>query len=185
MALGLIELLAVIAPFNQLLNGDLKLMLFDNHLLLLGIMGLWLFIGLVSGFFPALYLSSLRPVKVLSGTFRSGKTARNIRRALVTFQFIIAIAVVGFTLFMNDQIEFMRNEDLGFKKENVVSIAIQDGADTNKISAMLNELQRVPNIISVTTGHTRPGKVWTGLISVEGKNGMEEHNFYRFLVNYD
>jgi len=86
---------------------------------------------------------------------------------------------------MNDQIEFMRNKNLGFKKENVVSIAIQDDADTDKIPALLNELRRLPDIISVTTGHTRPGKVRTGLISVEGKNGMEEHNFYRFLVSYD
>jgi putative ABC transport system permease protein len=184
-ALGLVELLAVVPPFNQLLNGNLKLTLFNNHFLLLGTLGLWLFIGLVAGFFPALYLSSLLPVRALSGTLSSGKAARHIRRALVTFQFIISIAVVGFTLFMNDQIEFMRNKDLGFKKENVVSIAIQDDADTDKIPALLAELRRLPDIISITTAHTRPGKVWTGLISVEGKNGMEEHNFYRFLVNYD
>jgi putative ABC transport system permease protein len=184
-ALGLVELLAVVPPFDQLLNGNLKLALFNNHFLLLGTLGLWLFIGLAAGFFPALYLSSLLPVKALSGRLRSGKAARHIRRALVTFQFIISIAVVGFTLFMNDQIEFMRSKDLGFKKENVVSIAIQDDADTDKIPALLDELRGLSDIISITTAHTRPGKVWTNLISVEGKNGMEEHNFYRFSVNYD
>jgi putative ABC transport system permease protein len=184
-ALGLVELIAVVPPFNQLLNGNLKLTLFNNHFLLLGILGLWLFIGLAAGFFPALYLASLLPVKALSGKLRSGKSGILVRRALVTFQFIISIAVVGFTLFMNDQIEFMRNKDLGFKKENVVSIAIQDDADADKIPALLDELRDLSSIISITTGHTRPGRVWTGLISVQGKNGMEEHNFYRFLVNYD
>jgi putative ABC transport system permease protein len=184
-ALGLVELISAVPPFNQLLNGNLKLTLFDNHFFLLGALVLWLFIGLAAGLFPAIYLSSLPPVKALSGALQSGKAARHIRRALVTFQFIISIAVVGFTLFMNEQIEFMRSKDLGFKQENVVTIAIQDDADTDNIPVLLNELRRIPDIISVTTGNTRPGRVWTGLISVEGKNGMEEHNFYRFLVNYD
>jgi len=184
-AVGLVELIAVVPPFNQLLNGNLKLALFNNYFLLFGTLGLWLFIGLLSGFFPALYLSSLLPVRALSGTLRSGKIGILVRRTLVTFQFVISISVVAFTVFMNDQIDFMRNKDLGFKKENVVTIGIHDDADTDKIPALLDELRRLPDIISLTTADTRPGKVGTNLISVEGKNGMEEHNFYRFMVNYD
>ena len=184
-ALGLVELLFAVPSLNQLLNGNLKLTLLSAPFLLLAATGLWLFIGIVAGFVPALYLSTLPPVKAISGTLRSGQAARHTRRALVTFQFIISMAVAGFTLFMNDQIDFMRSKDLGFIKENVISIAIQDEAPPDKIQALLNDVRSVPDTISVTTGHTRPGRVWTGLISVEGKNGMEEHNFYRFLVNYD
>jgi putative ABC transport system permease protein len=184
-AVGLVELIAVVPPFTQLLNGNLKLALFNNYFLLFGTLGLWLFIGLIAGFFPALYLSSLLPVRALSGTLRSGKVGILVRRTLVTFQFFVSIAVVAFTLFMNDQIEFMRNKELGFKKENVVSIAIHDDVDIEKIPALMDELRRLPSIISITTAHTRPGRAWTNLISVEGKNGMEEHNFYRFSVNYD
>jgi putative ABC transport system permease protein len=86
---------------------------------------------------------------------------------------------------MHVQIDFMRNRNMGFKKENVVSIKLHDDANFDKLPGVLEELRRHPDIISITTAHTRPGRAWTGLISVEGKNGMEEHNFYRFLVNYD
>ena len=174
------------APFfNQLLNGSLKLNLLNNPLFLYGILGLWLFVGLFSGLYPALYFSSILPLKTLVGTLKYAKSESLIRRSLVTFQFIISIAVAAFALFMNDQIDYMRNRQMGFEKENVVSIKLHDDANIDKIPAILAELRRHPDIISTTTAHTRPGQAWTGLISVEGKNGMEEHNFYRFLVNYD
>jgi putative ABC transport system permease protein len=79
----------------------------------------------------------------------------------------------------------MRNRDMGFRKENVVSIKLHDDANFDRIPAIIEELRRHPDIISITTAYTRPGRAWTNLISVEGKNGMEEHNFYRFAVNYD
>ncbi|MGD9178313.1 MAG: hypothetical protein PVJ35_10215, partial [Desulfobacterales bacterium] len=119
------------------------------------------------------------------GTLTYAKSESLIRRSLVTFQFIISIAVAVFAVFMHVQIDFMRNRNMGFKKENVVSIKLHDDANFDKLPGVLEELRRHPDIISITTAHTRPGRAWTGLISVEGKNGMEEHNFYRFLVNYD
>ena len=184
-ALALVELITIAPFFNQLFDGSLKLALFNDPFFLYGVMGLWLFVGLFSGLYPALYFSSILPVNALGETLKYGKSESLIRRSLVTFQFIISIAVAAFTLFMNDQIDYMRLRHLGFKKENLVSIKLHDDANFDKIPAILTELRRHPDIISITTAHTRPGTAWTGLISVESKNGMEEHNFYRFLVNYD
>jgi putative ABC transport system permease protein len=184
-ALGLVELITTAPFFNQLLNGSLKQDLFNDSFFLYGVLGLWLFVGLFSGLYPALYFSSTLPVNALGGRLSYGKSESLIRRSLVTFQFIISIAVAAFTLFMNDQIDYMRHRHLGFKKENVVAIKLHDDAKIENIPVILAELRRHPDIISITTAHTRPGKAWTGLISVEGQNGMEEHNFYRFLVNYD
>ena len=95
------------------------------------------------------------------------------------------MAVAVFALFMNDQIDYMRNRNMGFEEENVLSIKLHDDANFDKLPGILTELNRHPGIVSITTAHTRPGAAWTALISVEGKSGMEEHNFYRFLVNYD
>ena len=184
-AVTLVEVIMFAPFFNQLLNGSLKLNLLNNPFFLYGILGLWLFVGLFSGLYPALYFSSILPLKTLVGTLKYAKSESLIRRSLVTFQFIISIAVAAFALFMNHQIDYMRNRQMGFEKENVVSIKLHDDANIDKIPAILAELRRHPDIISTTTAHTRPGQAWTGLISVEGKNGMEEHNFYRFLVNYD
>jgi putative ABC transport system permease protein len=184
-ALGLVELITTAPFFNQLLDGSLKLDLFNDPFFLYGILGLWLLIGLFSGLYPALYFSSILPVNALCDTLKYAKSKSLIRRSLVTFQFIISVAVAAFALFMNDQIDYMRHRPLGFNKENVISIKIHDDANFDKIPAILAELRRYPDIISITTAHTNPGSAWTSLISVEGKNGMEEHNFYRFLVNYD
>ncbi|MGD9086143.1 MAG: ABC transporter permease [Desulfobacterales bacterium] len=184
-AMALVELMTTFPFFNQLLNGSLKLDLFNDPFFLYGILGMWLFVGLFSGLYPALYFSAIQPVKALGGSLKYAKNEPLIRRSLVTFQFIISMAVAVFALFMNDQIDYMRNRHTGFEKENVVSIKLHDDANFDKLPGILTELSRHPDIISVTTAHTRPGMAWTALISVEGKNGMEEHNFYRFLVNYD
>ena len=183
-AVALVELMTTVPFFNQLLNGSLKPGLFNDPFFLYGILGLWLLVGLFSGLYPALYFSAIQPVKAL-GSIKYAKSEPLIRRPLVTFQFIISMAVAVFALFMNDQIDYMRNRHTGFEKENVVSIKLHNDANFDKLPGILTELSRQPDIISVTTAHTRPGIAWTALISVEGKNGMEEHNFYRFLVNYD
>jgi putative ABC transport system permease protein len=184
-AVALVELIISAPFFNQLLNGALQPELLNNPFFLYGILVLWFFIGLFSGLYPALYFSSILPVNALCNTFTYAKSESLIRRSLVTIQFIISIAVAVFALYMNDQIDFMRNRPMGFNKENVISIKLHDDAKFDKLPGILKELRRHPDILAITTAHTRPGRVWTGLISVEGKNGMEEHNFYRLLVNYD
>ncbi len=184
-AVALVELTISAPFFKQLLNGSLQPDLLNNPFFIYGLLGLWLFIGLFSGLYPSLYFSSILPVKALCGTLTYAKSESLIRRSLVTFQFIISIAVAVFAVYMYVQIDYMRNRNMGFKKENVVSIKLHDDAKFDKIPSILEELRRHPHIISITTAHTRPGRAWTGLISVEGKNGMKEHNFYRFLVNYD
>jgi putative ABC transport system permease protein len=184
-AVALVELTAAVPIFNQLLNGSLKPDRFNDPFFFYGILGLWLFIGLFSGLYPALYFSAIQPVKALGSSLRHAKNEPLVRRSLVTFQFIISMAVAVFALFMNDQIDYMRNRNMGFEEENVVSIKLHDDANFDKLPGILTELKRHPDIVSATTAHTRPGAAWTALISVEGKSGMEEHNFYRFLVNYD
>lgn len=184
-AVAIVELIISAPFFNQLLNGSLQPDLLNNPLFIYGLLGLWLFIGLFSGLYPALYFSSIQPVKALGGTLTYAKSESLIRRSLVTFQFIISIAVAVFAVFMYVQIDYMRNRNMGFKKENVISIKLHDDANFDNLPSILKELRRHPDIISITTAHTRPGRAWTNLISVEGKNGMEVHNFYRFAVNYD
>jgi putative ABC transport system permease protein len=184
-AVALVELIMSAPFFKQLLNGALQPDLLNNAFFVYGLLALWFFIGLFSGLYPALYFSSIQPAKALGGTLTYAKSESLIRRSLVMFQFIISIAVAVFAVYMYVQIDYMRSRNMGFKKENVVSIKLHEDADVDKLPGILKELRRHPDITSITTAHTRPGKAWTNLISVEGKNGMEEHNFYRFLVNYD
>jgi putative ABC transport system permease protein len=184
-AFALVELIIHLPPFNELLNVELQHELINNPLLIVGSIALFIIIGILSGIYPAFYLSSIPPANALSGNLRPGKQGLFIRRSLVALQFIISITVVVVTLLMNDQINFMRNKDLGFKKENVVSIRLRDEDVIKSVPAIREELLKNPDIISVTTGNNRPGKPSTGLYRFEGQNGMEEHNFWVFWVDYE
>jgi len=174
-----------LTPFNQRLDLNLEPGMLFNPVLIAAVFGLFLLIGILSGIYPAFYLSSIRSVTAISGGFSSGRTGAQIRRILVTFQFVISIAVVVITLFMNRQVEFMRHRDLGFKKENVVSIRLRDNDVIPKIPAFKQELIQHPDIISVASGIGQPGAPNTGLYKFEGREGMEEHNFFVLWAGFD
>jgi putative ABC transport system permease protein len=98
---------------------------------------------------------------------------------------VISIGVVIITLFMNRQIEFMRSRDLGFKKENVVSVRLRDNDVIPKIPAFKQELIQHPDIISAATAVGQPGNPTTGLYKFEGRDGVEDHNFWVLWAGFD
>ena len=181
-AFALLRLSLMFIPFEQLLDYNVELNFLKNPYLVLGTLGLFLFIGLASGLYPAFYITSVLPAQVLSGTLKSGKKGLFIRRVLVTSQFTISMGVVVLMLFMKAQVDFMRNRDLGFKNENVVSIPIRDQSVIEAVPALKAELLKSPEIISVTTGGSVPGRTGTGLYMFKGKDGIEEHNFNVFWL---
>jgi putative ABC transport system permease protein len=177
--------LLFLTPFNQRLELNLETWMLLDPALITAVLGLFLLIGILSGIYPAFYLSSIRSVSAISGGFSSGRTGVQMRRILVTFQFVISIGVVIITLFMNRQIEFMRHRDLGFKKENVVSIRLRDNDVISKIQAFKQELIQHPDIISVATGIGQPGAPNTGLYRFESRESMEEHNYFVLWGGFD
>jgi putative ABC transport system permease protein len=174
-----------LTPLNQLLDLNLDKRMLFNPVLIAAVLGLFVLIGIVSGIYPAFYLSSIRSVTAVSVGFSSSRTEVRIRRILVTFQFVISIGVVIITLFMSRQIEFMRNRDLGFKKENVISIRLRDNDVIQKIAAFKQELIQHPDILSVATGIGQPGAPTTGLYKFEGRDSMEDHNFWVLWAGFD
>jgi putative ABC transport system permease protein len=181
----LVEIFQSIIPVERLLGFDMQVNLLKNPLLLTGILGLFVFIGLTSGLYPALHFSAILPTKALSGILRSGKKGLLIRRILVSSQFTISLGVIVLMLFMYDQVNFMRNKNLGFIKENVVSAQIQGPATEEKINTLKQELMSYPGVLSVTHGWNWPGRPSTGLYMFEGNEGIEEHNYYVLFVGYD
>ncbi len=120
---ALAELVLKITPFNDLINKNLQINLLGNLVLLGGSIIITILVGVISGFYPAFYLSHLAPISSLKGVMKKGKTGNFFRNALVSFQFIISITAVILTIFMREQIEFMQNLDLGFQKENIVTVS--------------------------------------------------------------
>lgn len=177
--------LIALNPLNRRLALNLEAGMLLNPVLIVLVLGLFILIGIVSGIFPAFYLSAIHSVTAITGGISSSRKGVQTRRILVAFQFVISIGVVILTLLMNRQIEFMRKRDLGFKKENVVLIRLRDNDVIQNIPAFKEDLIQHPDIISAATGIGRPGNPNTGLYRFEGRDGIEEHNFWVLWAGFD
>lgn len=150
LAFGIVAMLINVVGLGDLLGKQLVFDPIGDPIMSLGAIGVTIIIGIFSGLYPAFYLSSIAPVKALKGINKSGPGSMNMRKALVVFQFFISIAVIISTLLMKDQIEFIGNQDLGFTKDNVVIVNIQDTAVSNRIDFIKAELTKSPNVLGVT-----------------------------------
>jgi putative ABC transport system permease protein len=111
---------------NELSQRDLSLPLFSNFGLLLSITLGTIIIGVLSGLYPAAYLSSFRPIKVLKGLPHTGANKGTLRNILVVVQFTCAIFLMIVTIFAVRQLSFMQRKDPGFSRDQVVSIPLDD-----------------------------------------------------------
>ncbi|MGH7601128.1 MAG: FtsX-like permease family protein, partial [bacterium] len=167
LALLLVELF--LPAFNQLSGKNLAMDYRDPRLVL-GFTVIILATGLVAGSYPALYLSSFKPVKVLKGMMESGTQGSRFRKALVVTQFSLSVILMIGAAVVYQQLEYMRNKKLGFEKENLVYVPAKENAGA-KYEAFKNELLQEPNIIGVTAQGSLPMfSVNSGTVSWEGKD---------------
>ena len=127
----------------------------SNILLLLGIV---LFTGLVGGSYPAFYLSGFKPVSILKGALSKASGNVNLRRTLVVLQFSISMIMLICTWVVYSQLSYLQKKDLGFNKDQVMTVTMNTGEDERgKISAMNNEFRSLSGIKEVGTGNSYPG----------------------------
>ena len=144
--------------FNSMINKELSLIVWDPVFLLVAI-ALILITGLVAGSYPALYLSSFNPVKVLKGTFLAGKNAALPRKVLVVLQFSISVLLISSTILVYQQIQHVKNRDLGYNPNNLISIPSSDDANKNA-EVIKNELLQTGLIAAVTRTSSPVTEIW-------------------------
>lgn len=133
--------------------------------------GLALFVGVLSGLYPAFYLSSVAPAVALSGESQATGSGR-LRQALVFVQFTISIGIIASTLLMANQMRYVSNLGLGFEKENKIVIPLRGADLIESIPALRTELTANPNILAVTTAINVPGgRTGLGAANVESEQG--------------
>jgi len=175
--LSLLFVILLLSVFNSISGKEFTMQTLlqpSNILLLLGIL---LFTGLLGGSYPAFYLSSFKPVSILKGTLSKASGNINLRRTLVILQFAISMIMLICTWVVYSQLSYLRQKDLGFNKEQVMTVTINTGEDErSKIFAMNNELRNLPAVKSLGTGYSYPGSsnLNLNLFSVEGKRGYTE-----------
>jgi ABC-type antimicrobial peptide transport system permease subunit len=159
-ALILVELL--LPGYNNLVGKQLEVD-FQHAGLYIGLISIVLFCGFMAGSYPALYLSSLKPIDTIKGLINKNPGNTNLRRALVIFQFSLSILLIICTLIIRNQLNYMQKKNLGFNKDNIGYFMFPIRPGDPKLEALKKELCKNPEILSVTKGHSP--------INVEFKTG--------------
>ena len=140
-------LVALLLPLFNTLTG--KEILLNHRFILPASIGLALFTGLAAGSYPALFLSSFQPVKVLKGKLKSGTKGSVLRKALVAVQFTLSILLIIGMFVVYRQIDYFQNIGTGYNKDHIVSIPMGRGSE-KYFHAFKNELQGDARILGVT-----------------------------------
>ncbi len=182
------------ARFNSLVEMDLSLLNFIQSVYagipVALILGLVLLIGIaLSGAYPALVLSSYKPSQTLKGKFERSSGGNLLRKGLVVFQFCISTLLIAGTLLVYKQVEFMRNQDLGFEMEQVMVVngPMLTSFDTTfieRIATFKSELKKNPNIQEVGTSANLFGDRLPRTFNVRPEGGTEGYMLNRIHADY-
>lgn len=185
LSLALIYLL--LPMFNDLAGKGIGLSVlfeFKNIVILLVLV---VTVGFIAGSYPAFYLSGFKPVEVLKGKGSSLTGHSNLRRTLVVFQFAISVFMLISTLVVYNQLQYLREKDLGFNKDHVALVSFTTRAQQDKFGVLKNELEQIPEIEMVASASTAPGEgIEKIIMNVEQNDGsMIERGVDFYLADYD
>jgi len=132
--LAMVMVNLLLPSMNDLLGSELSLSFISDWQFILIIILIILIIGILAGSYPALLLSSFKPVEVLKGKIQSGTKGQLFRKVLVVFQFVASIVLITGAIVIYSQLQFMRDKDLGFNKEQIIIIQNVNKLDKNQKS---------------------------------------------------
>jgi len=157
-----IVLLAYLIPFYEsVFNSSLKLETLFRFPYVLCFVGGILLIGLVSGVGPAVVLSEIKPIQILSGNFTATGKRNILRNSLTVFQFTSSIVLIFCVIIIQRQIQFVKHKDSGFNQEQLLKLdvpGIQEN-DMSKAMVMLDEFRKSPFIKDISVSGSVPGRV--------------------------
>ena len=172
--------------FNELAGQHLVFRLSIDHLMIY--LALAIFTGILAGIYPAIIMSGFKPVKILKGEVRYGKGNHLFGTILITGQFILFVILIGCTLVMKKQLNFLQHKNLGYDKENVLIVPMQTGDSKGvrevvkkgfeKAGLLENEIRAIPEVVSSgIASHTFEPGTWTQ-IGYEDENDQTKYFYY-------
>jgi len=184
-AIGLLTVALILPVFNGITDKHIEMPLVSPPFWLT-ILLLAAITGLVSGSYPALYLSSFKPVGVLKGSPKFGSKAIWLRKGLVVFQFSLSIILIVGTMVVSKQVSYVQSVNLGYNRSNLIFIPL-DGDLPKKYNLFKDQAMTMPGISSVTRITTTPTSITNGTGGVlwEGKDPSSKVQFTFADVGYD
>lgn len=186
LAVGLAEM--ALPAFNQLSGKVIVDSIFNMNDGLVLLFVLAVGVGILAGVYPAFVLSSFQPVTVLKGRYSSSGGGVLLRKGLVVAQFAISIALIAGTIVVYTQLDFMRSQELGFQKEQMLVINFRrDWNILRQIETIKHSLGQHPRVLSVSASSSTPSTgnagAYTNIENPDGK--MQSSNMDLYSVDFD
>jgi hypothetical protein len=135
--ISLLLTILVLPAFNSFTGKAIELPLTSKNFWF-ELLGLVFLTGFVSGCYPALFLSSFNPIKVLKGTLKFSTGAALFRKGLVVFQFVLSVTLIIGTIIISQQVKYIQTKNIGFDRENLIYIPL-DGDLATKYEVLKDE----------------------------------------------
>ena len=187
--IGLLLVLVLMKPFNQLSGKELSFdLLFSNNNIIY-LLALIIITGLLAGSYPSFYLTSFKPVEVLKGKLLKTNLGNLfLRNGLVIFQFTISTALIVCTIIMFQQLQFTRNKNMGLNKDNILVIANSNrlGTGEETFRQQISGLHGIKNT-SITTSVPTKYLFTDGYVPLQNSNEQiaKDISLTSFIVDYD
>ena len=183
-ALLLVQL--ALPGFNSLANKKMVILWNSPAFWILGV-AFTLFTGLIAGSYPALYLSSFRPVKVLKGTFKAGKFAAIPRKALVVVQFTVSVVLIIGTMVVYNQIQYAKERPIGYSVNNLVNVNMQTPQLNKQYLSLKNDLLSSGAVTNVAESESQVTGIYitNGGLTWRNKDPRMQEQFNSAAVTSD
>jgi putative ABC transport system permease protein len=158
-ALSLLLVQIALPFFNQVSDKKMAILWNNPFFWFMGL-GFSAITGLIAGSYPAFYLSSFNPVKVLKGTFMAGRFAAIPRRILVVLQFTVSVVLIIGTVVVFRQIQFARNRPIGYNRSGVITMEMATSDIHDHFDLIKNELLKTGAITAITESSGPPTAIW-------------------------
>ncbi|MFC2136199.1 ABC transporter permease [Bacteroidota bacterium] len=145
--------------FSELTGIEMTIVSLFNPEIMGIVLGATLLVGLISGSYPAFFLAAFNPAKVLKGEVKRGSGGSAFRTTLVVIQFTISTALITGSLIIGDQLDYMQNKELGFEKDQVLTVRLKGNEFRDKSKLFVDRLAGNSNILSVSRCDMLPGDI--------------------------
>ena len=170
LGLALAEACLKLTNLNELIGKSLSLNFVNEPQLFFWVFLLSLVFGLISGIYPAFYLSSIRPASAFSSGYKARGYSIRLREMLVSIQFMISVCIIACTLLMFMQMHYISNKPLGFNEENRLIVTLRGADLIDKVPTIKNELTKNGDIYGASFCTGIIGKSYTRVNSHDAKN---------------
>jgi ABC-type antimicrobial peptide transport system permease subunit len=183
---SLVAVVLMLPFFNEVADKKLSLLWNEPLFWIVGI-GFSLLTGLVAGSYPALYLSSFQPVKVLKGTFKAGRFAALPRKVLVIAQFTVSITLIIGTIIVFRQIQHAKNRPIGYDRNGIITVAMNTPELHGKYNVLRDELKRTGAVVEMAQSSSPTTMLRSRLIGFDwpGKDPALKEQFGVISVTHD